>query len=72
MWEDRDDFNQKKKLIMTIVMTMIVMMMRQWLVVGGQVSAMRPAIPLCTTQTFKMEINKIYYNMFLKKDVSSQ
>ena len=45
---------------MMIVMIMIVMMMRQRLAVGGQVSAMRPAIPLCTTQTFKMEINKIY------------
>ena len=49
-------------IVMTMMtMTMIVMMMRQCLAVGGQVSAMRPAIPLCTTQTFKMEItNKIY------------
>ena len=64
MWEDSDDFNQMimmmMMLIMMIVMMMIVMMMRQRLSVGGQVSAMRPAIPLCTTQTFKMEINKIY------------
>ena len=47
-------------MMMMMLIMMIVMMMRQWLSVGGQVSAMRPAIPLCTTQTFKMEINKIY------------
>ena len=47
-------------MMMIVMIMMIVMMMRQQLSVGGQVSAMRPAIPLCTNQTFKMEINKIY------------